>query len=131
MGLFVFVLRIRRPPGTTRTDPLFPYATLFRSAGRPDRGGADRGRAGRYSPRPAGRQSRASAPPRPAARRGRGTSPSRAAGFPSASACPDRKSTRRTPVTNAHLVCRLLLENKNNTYTTTPFIIISRNTPHT
>src|SRR3546814_7313556 len=23
---------------------------------------------------------------------------------------PDRKSTRRTPVTNAHLVCRLLLE---------------------
>src|SRR3546814_3556360 len=27
----------------------------------------------------------------------------------------DRKSTRRTPVTNAHLVCRLLLEKKNNT----------------
>src|SRR3546814_6125987 len=26
----------------------------------------------------------------------------------------DRKSTRRTPVTNAHLVCRLLLEKKNN-----------------
>src|SRR3546814_4994402 len=28
--------------------------------------------------------------------------------------CPgvDRKSTRRTPVTNAHLVCRLLLEKK-------------------
>src|SRR3546814_5616584 len=25
----------------------------------------------------------------------------------------DRKSTRRTPVTNAHLVCRLLLEKKN------------------
>src|SRR3546814_633974 len=33
----------------------------------------------------------------------------------------DRKSTRRTPVTNAHLVCRLLLEKKkkNNTITTT------------
>src|SRR3546814_5660483 len=35
----------------------------------------------------------------------------------------DRKSTRLNPVTNAHLVCRLLLEkkkNKNNqTYTTT------------
>src|SRR3546814_5480129 len=26
----------------------------------------------------------------------------------------DRKSTRLTPVTNAHLVCRLLLANKNN-----------------
>src|SRR3546814_7637681 len=26
----------------------------------------------------------------------------------------DRKSTRRTPVTNAHLVCRLLLENTKN-----------------
>src|SRR3546814_9380382 len=25
---------------------------------------------------------------------------------------PDRKSTRRTPVTNAHLVCRLLLDKK-------------------
>src|SRR3546814_3201571 len=29
----------------------------------------------------------------------------------------DRKSTRLTPVTNAHLVCRLLLEKK-NTYNT-------------
>src|SRR3546814_10160693 len=27
---------------------------------------------------------------------------------------PDRTSTRLTPVTNAHLVCRLLLEKKNN-----------------
>src|SRR3546814_12577396 len=25
---------IRRPPRSTRTDPLFPYTTLFRSAGR-------------------------------------------------------------------------------------------------
>src|SRR3546814_8210969 len=33
-----FFLRIRRPPGSTRTDTLFPYTTLFRSAGlrRPD-----------------------------------------------------------------------------------------------
>src|SRR3546814_7067627 len=30
----------------------------------------------------------------------------------------DRKSTRRTPVTNAQLVCRLLLEKNNNTHTT-------------
>src|SRR3546814_9183055 len=28
----VFVLRIRRPPRATRTDTLFPYTTLFRSA---------------------------------------------------------------------------------------------------
>src|SRR3546814_18564777 len=26
-----FFLMIRRPPGSTRTDPLFPYTTLFRS----------------------------------------------------------------------------------------------------
>src|SRR3546814_5834187 len=26
---------IRRPPRSTRTDPLFPYTTLFRSSGRP------------------------------------------------------------------------------------------------
>src|SRR3546814_2194771 len=31
-----FFLMIRRPPRSTRTDPLFPYPTLFRSAGRFD-----------------------------------------------------------------------------------------------
>src|SRR3546814_4649215 len=30
--LFVFFLRIRRPPRSTRTDTLFPYTTLFRSS---------------------------------------------------------------------------------------------------
>src|SRR3546814_17433748 len=29
--LWFFFLRIRRPPRSTRTDPLFPYTTLFRS----------------------------------------------------------------------------------------------------
>src|SRR3546814_20438292 len=29
--LMLFLLMIRRPPRSTRTDPLFPYATLFRS----------------------------------------------------------------------------------------------------
>src|SRR3546814_14743703 len=29
--VIVFVLRIRRPPRSTRTDTLFPYTTLFRS----------------------------------------------------------------------------------------------------
>src|SRR3546814_18558413 len=35
-----FFLRRRRPPGSTRTDTLFPYTTLFRSTGpgRPRRG---------------------------------------------------------------------------------------------
>src|SRR3546814_14401048 len=30
--LCVFLLMIRRPPRSTRTDTLFPYTTLFRSA---------------------------------------------------------------------------------------------------
>src|SRR3546814_14029428 len=29
--VFFFVLMIRRPPRSTRTDTLFPYTTLFRS----------------------------------------------------------------------------------------------------
>src|SRR3546814_6686581 len=31
MNMLCFVLRIRRPPRSTRTDTLFPYTTLFRS----------------------------------------------------------------------------------------------------
>src|SRR3546814_15767046 len=31
---FFFFLMIRRPPRSTRTDTLFPYTTLFRSAGK-------------------------------------------------------------------------------------------------
>src|SRR3546814_21112443 len=31
--LCVFLLMIRRPPRSTRTDTLFPYTTLFRSGG--------------------------------------------------------------------------------------------------
>src|SRR3546814_15643817 len=33
LGSLVFLM-IRRPPRSTRTDTLFPYTTLFRSAGR-------------------------------------------------------------------------------------------------
>src|SRR3546814_7644905 len=32
MCMFFFFLMIRRPPRSTRTDTLFPYTTLFRSA---------------------------------------------------------------------------------------------------
>src|SRR3546814_6816411 len=31
-SVFFFFLMIRRPPRSTRTDTLFPYTTLFRSA---------------------------------------------------------------------------------------------------
>src|SRR3546814_13749237 len=34
---FFFFLMIRRPPRSTRTDTLFPYTTLFRSASSPAR----------------------------------------------------------------------------------------------
>src|SRR3546814_18475115 len=30
---YVFLLSVRRPPSSTRTDTLFPYTTLFRSLG--------------------------------------------------------------------------------------------------
>src|SRR3546814_10495088 len=54
-----FVLMIRRPPRSTRTDTLFPYTTLFRSrgafeqaqAGRPDRDQPAALRAHRIEPR--------------------------------------------------------------------------------
>src|SRR3546814_15721847 len=31
LSIYFFFLMIRRPPRSTRTDPLFPYTTLFRS----------------------------------------------------------------------------------------------------
>src|SRR3546814_9418459 len=107
---------IRLPPRSTRTDTLFPYTTLFRarlrlarfertvgsclvSARRHARFRALRFglSAGRGRPAPdllclGARDRRA---------RERGVGP-----------LSDRKSTRLTPVTNAHLVCRLLLEKK-------------------
>src|SRR3546814_10585425 len=39
----LFFLMIRRPPRSTRTDTLFPYTTLFRSAGVAGAGGARAG----------------------------------------------------------------------------------------
>src|SRR3546814_17203880 len=35
---FFFFLMIRRPPRSTRTDTLFPYTTLFRSASQTEEG---------------------------------------------------------------------------------------------
>src|SRR3546814_4027314 len=42
---------IRRPPRSTRTDPLFPYPTLFLSRSRPERLAAARAPAGALSRR--------------------------------------------------------------------------------
>src|SRR3546814_2921540 len=98
---------LRRPPRSTRTDTLFPYTTLFRSgalrrdaeACRLRSGESDAGFPDLRLPQSVGRDGRD--PPR---RRegGRGAGEGRR----------DRKSTRLNSVTNAHLVCRLLLEKK-------------------
>src|SRR3546814_10698306 len=98
---------MRRPPRSTRTDTLFPYTTRVRSRGghpasgqrhiAPDRsGGLDRRNR---------RLSYADLAPAP---------PRMAGGTPNcvAESRSDRKSTRLNSVTNAHLVCRLLLEKK-------------------
>src|SRR3546814_9178516 len=90
---------IRRPPRSTRTDTLFPYTTLFRSRR-----------------------------PRLIAARYRGIEQGVVVRRPVERGAPrdvifvkqrlhlaegaDRKSTRLNSVTNAHLVCRLLLEKK-------------------
>src|SRR3546814_2398612 len=85
---------IRRPPRSTRTDTLFPYTTLFRPPPGARRGAAYPEHRRQSSGRADGHDRDA----RSGARRARGQG--------------DRKSTRLTPVTNAHLVCRLLLEKK-------------------
>src|SRR3546814_5463096 len=91
---------IRRPPRSTRTDTLFPYTTLFRSGlctSAEQRGGRretfDRALRDFHDPGP--RRSRRSQCDLHAVRQG-----------------VDRKSTRLNSITNAHLVCRLLLEKK-------------------
>src|SRR3546814_4574886 len=91
--MFVFFLIIRRPPISTRTDTLFPYTTLFRSARRIRGVIADETLPGGVDD--AGHILASALRPH----RGR-----RLKG--------ERKSTRLTPITNAHLVCRLLLEKK-------------------
>src|SRR5688572_32013842 len=87
----LFFLMIRRPPRST----LFPYTTLFRSAGRP----AARPRAtrcGRTAGRPAGRNGASRAPV-------------------------DRSEEHTSELqSQSNLVCRLLLEKKKNKETQKP-----------
>src|SRR3546814_8303599 len=96
---------IRRPPRSTRTDALFPYATLFRSADPAlPAAAAAAGRGG-------GRLVAAPRGPLAGARRLGGADPGRRLlQIGRAHVC--------TPVTNAHLVCRLLLEKKKLCYDT-------------
>src|SRR3546814_8404991 len=113
---------IRRPPRSTRTDTLFPYTTLFRS---------------RHDAQPLGRVAGDLA-------RQQGAPPHEARGIHAVrlgllqpvlgeTRIPrqplDRKSTRLNSVTNAHLVCRLLLEKKKNTMTILPSRLITPNRP--
>src|SRR3546814_3526743 len=89
---------IRLPPRSTRTDTLFPYTTLFRSRPCPVRLFAAAHKVEQEGEHvdevEIERQ--------------------RAHDHRLADKVGDRKSTRLTPVTNAHLVCRLLLEKKKN-----------------
>src|SRR3546814_1542771 len=109
---------IRRPPRSTRTDTLFPYTTLFRSVRHRlvrARARCPYDRQGRIEPRRdlggalriARLQGTDDQPARPARQIG------------SAHVC--------TPVTNAHLVCRPLLDQK---HTPTPHPPPPRPPPH-
>src|SRR3546814_10457764 len=80
----LFFLMIRRPPTSTRTDTLFPYTTLFRS---------------HTSVNPTGIVPVGPAEPLGPGHSLTGIQPQ----IGRAHVC--------TPVTNAHIVCRLLLEN--------------------
>src|SRR3546814_15173434 len=56
--LFFFFLMIRLPPRSTRTDTLFPYTTLFRSASKANQGVPDDVESHRACPVDASRRSR-------------------------------------------------------------------------
>src|SRR3546814_1159305 len=95
---------IRRPPRSTRTDTLFPYTTLFRASRRADRRRYRRHR--RLQRVPHDRRDALRIAPAPE----------------DLAECrmePALEQIGRahvwTPVTNAHLVCRLLLEKKKQT----------------
>src|SRR3546814_1925667 len=121
---------IRRPPRSTRTATLFPYPTLFRShrrlriegGGFPVEAECFAAQAQQGAELPVGHIDNggpeideAIAGHRDRQPRGGCVDPGEAV---------DRKSTRLNSVTNAHLVCRLLLE-KNKTTTDTTWYRVS------
>src|SRR3546814_10181535 len=104
---------IRRPPRSTRTDTLFPYTTLFRSE--VIRRTVDNASIGSVSLVSANTDD----PVTPydesltfAAIRVKGSS-TLETGVTCTTIGQIGRAHVRTPVTNAHLVCRLLLEKKN------------------
>src|SRR3546814_8670975 len=113
---------IRRPPSSTRTDTPFPYTTLFRSRHR---------RAPRLADPPAGRPGPACGPPLSFMMEvnpltdvirqvltGSGECATVDWNFLGLSMPEIGRAQVLTPVTNAPLVCRLLLyKKKNNKYT--------------
>src|SRR3546814_7776542 len=99
---------IRRPPRSTLTDTLFPYTTLFRSFDvgvipDPMNSFNDKISMNKVFEYSALGVPSVSYPL---------TETKRLLGDVGTYAGEDRKSTRLNPVTNAHLVCRLLLEKK-------------------
>src|SRR3546814_1784640 len=96
---------IRRPPRSTRTDTLFPYTTLFRSAA----GGVLGKKLEAVTMDDACEPKQAPV----VANRVVNDNIHYVVGHVcSGATIADRKSTRLNSVTNAHLVCRLLLEKK-------------------
>src|SRR3546814_5208797 len=123
---------IRRPPTSTRTYTLFPYTTLVRShRRREERNAGDQARGG------------AEQPQREVADESDGGETVRERHQPdrqprlAEQADRDRKRcdrseehTSETPVTNAHLVCRLLLEKKKKTHRNLKLQIINTTQEH-
>src|SRR3546814_10443666 len=105
---------ILRPPTSTRTDTLLPYTTLFRSS----RGGA--GRTDRKTLRDAAYHVGARCPARTfRSRYGRGSHrPHQAPDHGERRPAEIGRAHVWTPVTNAHLVFRLLLEKKKTIHST-------------
>src|SRR3546814_7971119 len=103
---------IRRPPRSTRTDTRFPYTTLFRSLTRRAVGAAIDFAVDEDADADADAEMDVDGVRHATRRAARQLGPEGELGLV---ADQDRKSTRLTPVTNAHLVCRLLLEKKKDT----------------
>src|SRR3546814_3972338 len=94
---------IRLPPRSKRTDTLFPYTTLFRSHSREASYPALPGGVGGGGGEWLYRHARGVPEPAPAETR---------PGWPGVPRGTRSEEHTSTPVTNAHLVCRLLLEKK-------------------
>src|SRR3546814_3704288 len=105
---------IRRPPRSTRTDTLFPYTTLFRSwciATTPE--GGEALLRSYYAQRDNIDAAAVLLPHRTDGSTITGACPPRSALQPAPRVSQrSEEHTSELPVTNAHLVCRLLLEKK-------------------